>query len=862
MELFKPSETYQYSPLPQDKNLSFRIFTLHPAHEFSAPLRGSLHVSSVPLSDPEEFICERYEALSYAWGDVTPISTIEFPDKSHLPIAANLNAFLRCRRHHEDIIVLWIDAICINQADSKERSSQVQIMGKIYSLASCLSIWLGTPSSDSVLAMSALREFSCDTAFSKLSMTAEESTAIDRLLKRAWWYRAWIIQEHALGGLGKKYQQAIVRCGLERLKWFELVLACSRMYVNSMNMRQRFPAVDNVLELDALPTREQDQVLGVGESYPSRLLQQLSRHRKCSASDPKDKIYALLCLWVDTFSVKRQGGMPMPSVDYERCTKDVYVDFAIWIIHGMQSLELLHHCQLHCSGSSTNGNLPTWVPDWSQALPQARLPYPKATERAQIPWWSLPVRSGAEDIRRYHYVINDQSSRRERAEEILCPPRSTLHFVPEWAVDAIDPDGTKGSEFLFKELQRRPDMIFIFPDESDRPLGAEEEDIQAALKRMQDHNERFLQKQVLSEYLESYSLLRTQYRACADTSCEVGITGRKLHVKGILYDTVQEVFDTFPEEIERDWKNSTLLMVQIGKCKQVVMDANMEKSPYLTESTRLTAFWKTLFVGQQTNDENEINSWLPRVPHNWQWKVPSLTVFESVRLEHAEIRVIYEAIKESLADKSDGSTYQHTGFDEDLADDDRLLDARWSSSDRLEYQRMFEALGAEWLQQPYDLYHRPFSLPFVVPDPFWEIRSLHDEAALQASICSRHRTIIESLNAESRELRKDARRFVSDKIRERPAREPPSTDDMRLIKYALGRKFFVSVDGYFGLAPPSTRKGDRIAVLLGAEVPFILRKVGSAFQVVGESYVHGLMGGEAIDRWLLGLKEVRKIVLV
>jgi hypothetical protein len=35
----------------------------------------------------------------------------------------------------------------------------------------------------------------------------------------------------------------------------------------------------------------------------------------------------------------------------------------------------------------------------------------------------------------------------------------------------MDPDGTKGYESLFKELQGRPDVIFVFPDESDRALG-------------------------------------------------------------------------------------------------------------------------------------------------------------------------------------------------------------------------------------------------------------------------------------------------------------------------------------------------------------------------------------------------------
>jgi hypothetical protein len=40
---------------------------------------------------------------------------------------------------------LWIDALCINQADFEERSSQVLLMGNIYSSASEVLIWLGLP---------------------------------------------------------------------------------------------------------------------------------------------------------------------------------------------------------------------------------------------------------------------------------------------------------------------------------------------------------------------------------------------------------------------------------------------------------------------------------------------------------------------------------------------------------------------------------------------------------------------------------------------------------------------------------------------------------------------------------------------
>ncbi|KAF2444027.1 HET-domain-containing protein [Karstenula rhodostoma CBS 690.94] len=866
MESSTTTSPYQYKPLPQDRELSFRLFTLYPAHEFSATIRGKLHISSPSFSDLEGCIWERYEALSYAWGNAASTEIIEFPDKSYLPIATNLDSFLRYRRQGKELVMLWVDAICINQQDHEEKSSQVQAMGQIYSLASRLSVWLGPPSDDSTLAMSALQEFSHDNPFSKLSISPEQSVAIDFLLNRAWWFRAWIIQEVALGGLGKKYLQITVRCGFECILWFKLVLACSRIYVNMLNMRQSFPAVGNVLKLDTLPSRCKGEVLGTDESYPFRLLRQLSEHRNCLASDPRDKIYAMLGLWTDVIGGGEQIGMPRraaPTVKYDRCVEDVYVDFAIWIIHGTQSLGLLHHCQPHFSDSPTVKPLPTWVPDWSQALAQARLPCAQVTERASIPWWSLPVRSGAEDEQNIQYRMQDQSFRRERAKEILRPLKSTFHFVPEWVVDLLDPDGTKDYESLFKELQARPDVIFVLPDESDRALGNDEEDLWTASRRTQNHNERHLQEQVLSQYFESYSLLRTQYRACADTTCKVAITGRRMHVEGILLDTIREVFDTFPEDIEKDWTNSSLLMVQIGKCKQAIMGEGIEKAPYLTETTRLMAFWKTLFAGQQASDETNIESWLPLIPHDWQWSVPSLTVLESARLEFAEIRAMTEAFTEHLASTaSDECTYAHDGFDEYLAKDNIMLDARWSSSDRLKYARNFETLGKKWVKQPYDLYHRPFTLPYVVPDPFWESRSLHDEAALQASIRSRHRTIIESLNAESRELRRDARRFMSEKIRQRPAREPPRADSTSLIKYALGRRFFISEDGYFGLAPPNARKGDRVAVLYGAETPFILRRSSSTFQVVGESYIHGLMDGEAVDYWRLGLKEVRNIVLV
>jgi hypothetical protein len=869
MEVSTTPNLYQYSSIPQDGYLNFRVFTLYPAHEFSAAIRGELHLSSPSCRGLENYVWEQFEALSYAWGDDTPTEVIEFLDKSYLPIATNLESFLRYRRKREEPVALWVDAICINQQDLEEKSKQVQVMGQIYLLSSRLCIWLGCPSDDSSLAMSALREISNDSPFSKLSISQEASAAIECLMNHSWWSRAWIIQEIALGGLGRKYNAMTLRCGFEDMKWCHLVLACSRIYVNTINMHQSFPAVGNALKKDALPSRCKNEFWGSGESYAYRLLRQLSEHRDCLASDGRDKIYALLGLWVPVDAVSAgsqiaRSQRAAPTVNYSRSVEDVYVNFATWIISETQSLDLLHHCQPYILDSPIAEPLPTWVPDWSRALPQARLPCTKARELGSIPWWSFPIPVGAENERRFSYRMQDQSFYKKCAEEVLRPIKSTLHYVPEWFVDSIDPDGKDDIQALFKELQGRLDFFFVFPDECDRALGNDTEDMWTSIKRTQDHNERQLQKQVLSQYFESSSLLRAHYRASADTTCKPGVTGRKMHIEGILFDTVREIFDPFPEDIKRDWKESTLLMVQIGKCKQTAMNEAIEKSPFLNETSRLTAFWRTLFAGQQASDETDIASWLPLVPQGgWEWKTPSLTVLQSARLEMAEIRTFIDAYFEQVASETPSKhTFEHAGFDEHLTKDDSLLDVRWNSSDRLEYACIFGELGEEWLKQPYDLYHRPFNLPYVVPDPFWESRCLHDEAALKASMQSRHRSTIESINGESHELRSDIRRFLREKIRQRPAREPPTTNDASLIQYALGRRFFISEEGNFGLAPPNARKGDHIAVFYGAETPFILRKGGSTYQVVGESYVHGLMNGEAINSWRLGTKEVRNIVLI
>jgi hypothetical protein len=82
----------------------------------------------------------------------------------------------------------------------------------------------------------------------------------------------------------------------------------------------------------------------------------------------------------------------------------------------------------------------------------------------------------------------------------------------------------------------------------------------------------------------------------------------------------------------------------------------------------------------------------------------------------------------------------------------------------------------------------------------------------------------------------------------------PRIDELSAGKYcgeigAKGhrRKPFVTAKGRLGLGPDHIKPGDVIAVLIGSQVPFVLRKgVDKKYKIVGEAYVDGIMDGEAV----------------
>lgn len=101
---------------------------------FSTKVRATIKNTKLSKS-----VVPEYEALSYAWGSAADPDFIyiqEADGESALAITQNLAEALHYLRYENRSRVLWIDAICVDQSDIKERGHQVLRMADIYSLAS------------------------------------------------------------------------------------------------------------------------------------------------------------------------------------------------------------------------------------------------------------------------------------------------------------------------------------------------------------------------------------------------------------------------------------------------------------------------------------------------------------------------------------------------------------------------------------------------------------------------------------------------------------------------------------------------------------------------------------------------------
>jgi hypothetical protein len=206
---------YQYCPLSNGHN-NIRLLRLLPAEAEEAEIRAEL--VEYKLHESQSWTQRHsYHCLSYVWGNPKPARTVFIGD-DFVEITPNLHAALVQLRDHTFPRILWIDAICINQADDDEKALQIRSMAMIYGMASCVLVWLGEAANGSDHALEIIRTGAIDSVKSPevpeiakidnieeivifrvddthKSVTPQDVdslTDVVSLLQREWFERIWV----------------------------------------------------------------------------------------------------------------------------------------------------------------------------------------------------------------------------------------------------------------------------------------------------------------------------------------------------------------------------------------------------------------------------------------------------------------------------------------------------------------------------------------------------------------------------------------------------------------------------------------------------------------------------------------------
>jgi hypothetical protein len=349
------SSAYGYKRLDFD-NYEIRILTLTttPNQPESNDSKICCYIEHVSLINPGS-----YSALSYCWGDPRSTKTISL-NGINVEITAKLYAALLqvqsldARERFVEPIRLWVDAICINQADAEERSSQVRIMRQIYSRAKRVIAFIGEPCSlsswslytPSSVAYVVKNQFSDVAPLNQDqpvdAWRANGSKILNMFFNEPYWTRVWVIQEIAVAA------SITMLYGDIEIPWSDLA-GLLKLWKDSPNLvpfnTQAYKRALHLLEFRNrfLLNRE-----------PIKLLDALHWSYNTRATDSRDKIYALLGLCYD-------GQTYVPIPNYKQPLEAIVADMAKTMMSVNRSLDLI--CLKGTSISEKKSVGPTWLPN-------------------------------------------------------------------------------------------------------------------------------------------------------------------------------------------------------------------------------------------------------------------------------------------------------------------------------------------------------------------------------------------------------------------------------------------------------------------------------------------------------------------
>ena len=379
---------YEYRALDTTTR-EIRLISLHPAT--SEEIRCDIVHQSLDNA--------KYYTLSYVWGGPEQGHNIRL---DNLKKAVKPNLFDALRRLRDKIPgeLLWVDALCIDQNNDSERSSQVNMMGDIYESSMKTFVWLGEEAEGSSLAMKLLSSITTNVQngarseagiLTWLKIIGEDRSeerkqswvALRRLFERDYWKRVWIIQELLLS------HPTTLLCGNDTCMWEDVHSLITLVTTQDVQLRThegRIAVVDRLL-----PPRLLVEIFNRRRQGKANILDYLLLSRQRSATDARDHVYGVL-------------GLVHPRVvdsDYKKTVEKVYHEVVENMIARDGDLDILSACcEIQTnegkerlpesiqgleatftsgldSSPESNPSLPSWIPNW-------RVPFKRDYEEYQV----------------------------------------------------------------------------------------------------------------------------------------------------------------------------------------------------------------------------------------------------------------------------------------------------------------------------------------------------------------------------------------------------------------------------------------------------------------------------------------------
>jgi hypothetical protein len=363
------AKLYQKFRLAEPRN-SIRLLALLPSE--GPTLKAKIFcvdLSSSPI----------YEALSYVWGEMEAKASyfIEI-EGTNMEITPNLYHALQALRMKENSRVLWVDSLCINQSDNKDKEIQISMMLEIYRSAQHVVVYLGEPNTGGLALFSFLNrnvheEDSVDKAIENLGLDERD---IRELLEAyvhfcflPWWNRIWVQQEYSLSRTNPTFhlgRNSIQASALLR-DWkmlhrniathlipfagkFKLDLDVQKSW--QPIMRQIFH-VHGVLTLRSAQNRSEFAHLWL----PRGVLKKVNL--RCT--NPRDRIYGMRS-FLDPIA------QAVFTPNYSESVETAFHKLATWVLamDGWQQVFWWYPYRLSPS-------MPSWVPDFTKPIPEAAM---------------------------------------------------------------------------------------------------------------------------------------------------------------------------------------------------------------------------------------------------------------------------------------------------------------------------------------------------------------------------------------------------------------------------------------------------------------------------------------------------------